>query len=398
MNILVKKFGGTSVGSISRITQVAQRVAQAHKKGEKIVLVSSAMAGETDRLVSMAKQLGTNYGLAYDMLVSSGEQVSISLLALALEAQGVKAQPFLAYQIGIQTNSIFSEARIKDIKTDIILKTLKENKIPVIAGFQGVNSKNEITTLGRGGSDTSAVALAAALKQDSCEIYTDVSNIYTSDPKKIPQAKKIHSLSFEEMLEMAILGTKVLHFRCVELAAKFNVKIHLRSSFEKEGGTWISQKEEGMENPIVSSIISDEDISVIKLFPIPKGVGFIHQVFDLLSEESIIVDVISQSYNQEGQRLAFSIKSEDADRVKKIVSPLIEKEKIFVVKNVSKVSIVGVGMAHHSGVAAKFFDVLNQKSANLHLITTSDIKISAIVDKKDTAAVMKSLHRHFFGE
>ena len=395
MDILVKKFGGSSIGSIPRITQVAQRVAQAHKKGEKIVLVASAMAGETDRLVSMAKKFGMSHGLAYDMLVASGEQVSISLIALALETHGVKAQPLLAYQVGIRTDSVFSEARIKEIKTDLILKTLKEDKIPIIAGFQGVNSKNEMTTLGRGGSDTSAVALAVALKQNSCEIYTDVSNIYTSDPKKIPQAKKIHSLNFEEMLEMAILGTKVLHFRCVELAAKFNVKIHLRSSFEKEGGTWISQKEEGMENPIVSSIISDEDISVIKLFPIPKGVGFIHQIFNLLSEESIIVDVISQSYNQEGQRLAFSIKAQDVDRVTKIVSPLIEKEKIFVVKNVSKVSIVGVGMAHHSGVAAKFFDVLNQRSANLHLITTSDIKISAIIDKKDTAAVMKSLHRHF---
>ena len=395
MNVSIKKFGGTSVGSIACIQRVAQRVAHSHSKGEKIVIIVSAMDGETDRLVQMAKQLNSDRGLAYDMLLASGEQVSISLLSLALKVQGIESQPFLAYQLGIQTDSVHSEARIKNINTDLILKTLKENKIPIVAGFQGINSKNEITTLGRGGTDTTAVALAVALKQDSCEIYTDVPNIYTADPKKIPQAQKIHALGFEEMMEMAILGARVLHFRCVELAAKFNVKIHLRSSFEKEGGTWVFQKEESMESPIVSAVMSDEDISIIKLFPIPMGVEFISNVFDLLSKESILVDVISQSYNQEGQRLAFSIKTDNVDRVKNILSSLISEEKIFVVKDVCKVSIVGVGMAHHSGVAAKFFEVLNQSKTHLHLITTSDIKISAIVDRKDVSTVIKSLHHKF---
>ncbi len=395
MNISIKKFGGSSIGSIARINQVAERVALSHKKGEKIVLVASAMAGDTDRLDQMAKKFHFNHGLAYDMLLASGEQVSVSLLSLALETQGVKAQPILAYQLGIQTDSIFSEARIKNINTDLILQILKENKIPVVAGFQGVNSKNQITTLGRGGSDTTAVALTAALQQDTCEVYTDVPSIYTADPRKIPQAQKIHHLSFDEMMEMAILGAKVLHFRCVELASKFNIKIHLRSSFEKEGGTWVSQKEENMENPIVSSVLSDENITVIKLFPIPMGVEFISHVFHLLSKESILVDVISQSYNQEGQRLAFSIKEEKTNRVIEILSSLIEKDKISIVQNVCKVSIIGVGMAHHSGVAAKFFDVLNQTSAHLHLVTTSDIKISAIIDKKDVSKVMRKLHHTF---
>ena len=395
MDISIKKFGGSSVSSITHINKVATRVAQSYKKGEKIVLVASAMAGETDRLAKMANQLKCMRGLAYDMLLASGEQVSISLLSLALQAQGVKAQPFLSYQLGIQTDSVFSEARIKNINTDLILKALKEDKVPVIAGFQGINSKNEITTLGRGGSDTTAVALTIALKQDVCEVYTDVPSIYTADPRKIHTAQKIHHLSFEEMMEMAILGARVLHFRCVELAAKFDIKIHLRSSFEEEGGTWVSRKEENMENPIVSAVMKDENISVIKLFPIPMGVEFVSNVFSLLSKESISVDVISQSYNQEGQRLAFSIKSENTNQVMEILSCVVEKNKISVVEDVCKVSIVGVGMANHCGVAARFFDVLHQSSTHLHLVTTSDIKISAIVDKKNVSSVMEKLHYNF---
>ncbi|MDE0151749.1 MAG: aspartate kinase [Bdellovibrionales bacterium] len=396
MNLFIKKFGGTSVGSIDRIMAVADRIYECHQSGEKMVIVLSAMSGETNRLVQMAQEINPAYkGMAYDMLLASGEQVSISLLSIALNKKGLSAVPLLAYQVGIQTDSLFSSARIQNINTDLILKLIKQNKIPLIAGFQGINKDNQITTLGRGGSDITAVALSAALKQSTCEIYTDVPNIYTADPRLVKTARKITQLSFEEMMEMAILGTKVLHFRCVELAAKFNIKVHLRSTFEKTSGTWVLPKEEIMESPIVSSVISDMNTCIIKLFPIPAGVEFISNVFNKLSEKSIIVDVISQSYNSEGQRLAFSIKEEQLSSALEILSPLLGQDKITVIKDVAKVSIVGVGMANQSGVAAQFFETIKNSSAHLHLITTSDIKISAIVDKNNSLPLMKGLHKTF---
>jgi len=394
--LFIKKFGGTSVGSIDRIMAVADKIHECHQSREKMVIVLSAMSGETNRLIQMAQEVDPDYkGMAYDMLLASGEQVSISLLSIALNKKGLKAVPLLAHQVGIQTDSLFSSARIQNINTDLILKLIKQNKIPLIAGFQGINKDNQITTLGRGGSDITAVALSAALKQSSCEVYTDVPNIYTADPRLIPSAQKIPRLSFEEMMEMAILGTKVLHFRCVELAAKFNIKIHLRSTFEKTSGTWVLPKEEIMESPIVSSVISDMNTCIIKLFPIPSGIKFISTVFNKLSEKSIIVDVISQSYNSEGQRLAFSIKEEQVSSVLEILSSLMEKDKITLIKDVAKVSIVGVGMDNQSGVAAQFFETLKNSSAHLHLITTSDIKVSAIVDKKNSLPLMKELHKTF---
>ena len=375
---------------------VAERICECRQSGEKMVIVLSAMSGETNRLIQMAREIDPAYtGMAYDMLLASGEQVSISLLSIALKKKGLEAVPLLAHQAGIHTDSLFSSARIQNIKTNLILKLLKQNKIPLIAGFQGVNKDNHITTLGRGGSDITAVALSAALKQPFCEIYTDVPNIYTADPRLIPSAQKISQLSFEEMMEMAILGTKVLHFRCVELAAKFNIKIHLRSTFEKTSGTWILPKEEIMESPIISSVISDMNTCVIKLFPIPSGIEFISTVFHKLSEKSILVDVISQSYNSEGQRLAFSIKEEQAPSVLEILSSLLTEDKITLIKDVAKVSIVGVGMANQSGVAAQFFETFKKVSPHLHLVTTSDIKISAIVDKKNALPLMKELHQTF---
>ena len=396
MKLFIKKFGGTSVGSIDRIMAVTDRIHECCQAGEKMVIVLSAMSGETNRLIQMAREIDPSYkGMAYDMLLASGEQVSISLLSIALNKKGLKAVPLLAHQVGIQTDSLFSSARIQNINTDLILKLIKQNKIPLIAGFQGVTKNNQITTLGRGGSDITAVALSAALKQSTCEIYTDVPNIYTADPRLITSAQKISQLSFEEMMEMAILGTKVLHFRCVELAAKFNIKIYLRSAFEKTLGTWVLPKEEIMENPIVSSVISDMNACVVKLFPIPSGIEFISTVFNKLSEKSIIVDVISQSYNSEGQRLAFSIKEEQTSSVLEILSSLLEQNKITLIKDTAKVSIVGVGMANESGVAAQFFKTLQKSSAHLHLITTSDIKISAIVDKKSALPFMKELHKTF---
>ena len=396
MKIFIKKFGGTSIGSIDRITALSDRIYECHQAGEKMIIVLSAMSGETNRLIQMAQNIDPSYkGMAYDMLLASGEQVSISLLSIALNKKGLQTVPLLAHQVGIQTDSLFSSARIKNINTDLILKLVKQNKVPLIAGFQGVNKDNQITTLGRGGSDITAVALSAVLKQSFCEIYTDVPNICTADPRLIKSAQKISQLSFDVMMEMAILGTKVLHFRCVELAAKFNIKIHLQSAFEKTPGTWILPKEEIMENPIVSAVISDLNICVVKLFPIPSGLEFISTVFNKLSKKSIIVDVISQSYNSEGQRLAFSIKEEQVSTVLEILSSLIDKNKITLIKDAAKVSIVGVGMANQSGVAAQFFETVQKSQAHLHLVTTSDIKISAIIDKTHSLSLTKELHKTF---
>ena len=392
----IKKFGGTSVGSIEKILAAAERIYEDHQSGEKIIVVVSAMSGETNRLIELARQIDPSYrGASYDMLLASGEQVSVSLLAMALKTLGLSAAPLLAHQAGIQTDSFFNEARIQNIQTEHILTRVQEGKIPLIAGFQGVTEDNQITTLGRGGSDTTALAIAAALGQKVCEIYTDVSNIYTADPRIIKKALKISKLSLDEMMEMAILGTKVLHFRCVELAAKFKIKIHLRSTFEKQEGTWILPKEEIMETPVVSAVIHDMNTAIIKLFPIPWGIEFIANVFDQLAKKSIMVDVISQSYNKEGQRLAFSVKEENISSVLKVLSSIIEEKKISVIKDTAKVSIVGVGMANQFGVASDFFKILHQCKANLHLVTTSDIKISAIVDKKNALTVMENLHNRF---
>ena len=395
--LMIKKFGGTSVGSVDRILAVAQRIEDSFRKKEKMVVVVSAMSGETNRLIQLARQIDSSStkGVEYDMLLASGEQVSISLLALALKQKNIPAVPLLAHQVGIQTDSLFSSARIQSIQTDLILKHIQEGKVPLIAGFQGVTQDNQITTLGRGGSDTTAVALAVALQQPVCEIYTDVPNIYTADPRLISKAVKIPQLNYEEMMEMAILGSKVLHFRCVELASKFNVKIHLRSTFEQKDGTWILSKEEKMESPVVSTVIQDSDVVVVKLFPIPMGVDFITQVFQELSKQSIMVDVISQSYNSEGQRLAFSVKQKDESDVKKVLSKIVDKEKISIIKDVAKVSIVGMGMATHSGVASQFFKVLNKCQVNLHLVTTSEIKISAIIDNSNVLQVLEQLHQTF---
>lgn len=396
MDIAVKKFGGTSVGSIERIRSAAQRIYEDYQFQKRMAVVVSAMSGETNRLIQLAREINTEYyGPAYDMLLASGEQVSVSLLSIALKKLGVKTCPLLAHQAGIHTDSLFSSARIQHIQTDFILRLIHQETIPLIAGFQGTTHDNQITTLGRGGSDTTAVALAAALRQKTCEIYTDVSNIYTADPRWVPAAFKISKLSREEMMEMAILGSKVLHFRCVELASKFDIKIHLRSTFEKTQGTWVVSKEEVMESPVVSAVIQDMDAVIVKLFPIPWGVDFIAQVFQHLSKKFIMVDVISQSYNSEGQRLAFSIKEKDVSEVTKILYSLLEKEKVSVIKDAAKVSIVGVGMAAHSGVASQFFDVLNQCGVHLHLVTTSEIKISAIINRKDMKNVLQSLHQHF---
>ena len=396
MEIRVKKFGGTSVGSIERIEAVAQRIEEDFAGGEKMAVVISAMAGETNRLVELARRIDPLYrGEAYDMLLASGEQISVSLLSMALKKRGLKTAPLLAKEAGIETDAFFSEARIQKIKTKTLLSHIESGVIPLIAGFQGLSPKGRITTLGRGGSDTTAAALTAALGQKCCEIYTDVPSIYTADPRLIKEARKIERLSLEEMMEMAILGSKVLHFRCVEIAARFGIQIHLRSAFEKKPGTLVLPKEELMEAPVVSAVIQDLDTAIFKLFPIPWGTEFISEMFEKLAQSQILVDVISQSYNSEGQRLAFSVREESVPAVLKILSKMMKEEAITVIKDTAKISVVGVGMANQFGAAAQFFKIIHECGARLHLVTTSDIKISAIVDKKQAPSLMKKLHHEF---
>lgn len=392
--IHIKKFGGTSVGSIERIEKVAERIAK--DKDQKQVVVVSAMSGETNRLVTLAKYIAPfNRGPAYDMLLASGEQVSVALLALALEKRNIKAIPMLAHQVGIETDALFSRARIQKINTEQIKKHLEAGYIPLVAGFQGVTNRNTITTLGRGGSDTTAVALAAAFKQPECEIFTDVPKVYTADPRLIEQATPIPKISFEEMMEMSSLGSRVLHCRSVEIAAKYKIKVHVRSTFEETEGTWIVPKEDLMESPLVSAITHDTKTVIIKMHPVPNGTEFITQLFKLLSEQHISIDVISQSYNKEGQRLAFSINEEDLEETKKTIYKVIDKKKVDIIENLAKLSIVGVGMANHPGVAARFFKALNQIGMDIHLVTTSEIKISAVINTQYLSEAAKAIHKEF---
>lgn len=395
--IIVKKFGGTSVGSLERIEAVAERVIEDKMRGEKPIIVASAMSGETNRLVRLANELNPYYrGPAYDMLLASGEQVSISLLTMALEKRGVRAEPLLAHQIGIQTDALFSKARIHSVDTKRLLRYVDEGIIPVVAGFQGITEEARITTLGRGGSDTTAVALAAALGSDQCEIYTDVPAVFSADPRLVSRAREIGKLSFEEMMEMASLGSKVLHFRCVEIAAKYKVKIHLRSTFEKRSGTWILGEDQMLENPVVSSVTHDAQTAVIKLFPVPAGTGFLAHLFNELAERGIVVDIITQSQNEKGQRLAFSISEDDLLQAEKTIKELVKGEvEITVMKDMAKVSVIGVGMKNHPGVAARFFQVLSQDDVEVHLVTTSDIKISAVITREDLKKSAEKLHSEF---
>lgn len=396
-SIVVKKFGGTSVGSIERIETVAERVLADIQLGQKPIIVASAMSGETNRLVRMANDIDPRYrGPAYDMLVASGEQVSIALLAIALKKRGVRAVPLLAHQLGIQTDAIFSKARITSVNNQKLQSYVDDSVVPIVAGFQGVTDGDQITTLGRGGSDTTAVALAAALGLSVCEIYTDVPAVFSADPRLVPRAREIRTLSFDEMMEMATLGSKVLHFRSVEMAAKFRVRIHLRSTFETREGTWVVPEGDNMEAPVVSSITHDAATVVLKLFPVPFGPAFLAELFENLAKRGVIVDIITQSQTEDGQRVAFSMPEDDLNMAVEVVSDLLGQSSIVErMRDVAKLSAVGVGMANHPGVAARFFRVLEKVGAEVHLVTTSDIKISAVINRDGLAEAARVLHSEF---
>jgi len=400
MACVVQKYGGTSVGSIDRIKNVAKRVAQTYKQGHQVAVVVSAMAGETNRLVDLTEQLSPQPDLReYDVVVSSGEQVTIGLLAIALNAMGVPAESFVGSQIKMITDSIYSKAKIQSVDPVRIHAALNNKKVAVIAGFQGVDTSENITTLGRGGSDLSAVAVAAALEADVCEIYTDVDGVYTTDPNICANARKIDRISYEEMLEMASLGAKVLQARSVEFAKNHGVAIHVLSSFTNNPGTYVVEEEPDMEKVLVTSIAYNKDEAKISLRRVPDVPGMAAKVFTPLAEANIVVDMIIQNISKEGYTdLTFTVPKSELNTAINIIEPTakeLEVPEVITDEKVAKVSIIGVGMKTHAGVAARMFQALSAENINIEMISTSEIKISCIIKEKYTELAIRALHDAF---
>jgi aspartate kinase len=399
--LIVQKYGGTSVGNIERIRAVARRCLATQRQGHDVVVIVSAMSGETNRLLALAKQLSELPSeRELDVIVSTGEQVSVGLVALAIHAEGGEAVSLLGHQVRILTDSAFSRARIKEIDARAIGSALKDGKIAVIAGFQGVDESGNITTLGRGGSDTSGVAIAAALKADVCEIYTDVDGVYTADPNVVPNARKVSRISYEEMLELASLGAKVLQIRSVEFGMKFGVPIHVRSSFNDNEGTWVVPEEKAMESVMVSGVTATRDESKITLHGISDQAGIQAMVFRPLAAAGIVVDVIVQAYVQNGRtNLTFTLPAADLARARDLLikqcGHLCTPDQIKAETNLSKVSVVGVGMRSHAGVALKMFEILARENIGVQLISTSEIKISCVIDEKYAELAVRALHDGF---
>ena len=400
MGIIVQKFGGTSVGSIEKIKNVARRLMETQRKGYEVVAVVSAMAGETDRLINLAYEVADSPdSREYDVLVSTGEQVSVALVAMAINSLGGKARSFIGHQVKILTDESFSKARIVNIETEKLLKEVKEGYIAVVAGFQGVDEAGNITTLGRGGSDTTAVALAAALGAEVCEIYTDVDGVYTADPNICPNAKKIKRISYDEMLEMASMGAKVLQTRSVEIAKKFRVPVHVRSSFREEEGTMVTVEDEEMEKHVVSGVTYNRDEAKLTISGIPDVPGVAAKIFRPIAEANIVVDMIIQNVSSEGNAdLTFTVSKGDAKKALEILREVgreLGATSVNADENIAKISIVGAGMRSHAGVAAKFFSTLANESINIMMISTSEIKISCVIEEKYTELAVRVLHEAF---
>ena len=402
-SLIVQKYGGTSVGTLERIEHVADRIVKVRKTGVDIVVVVSAMAGETDKLLKMARSLSKNPARReVDMLLSSGERISAALLALALQSRGIPAFSMTGRQIGLQTDSTHTRARITNIDTRRARKMLNENHVIVVAGFQGINEEGDVTTLGRGGSDTSAVALAVALGARQCEIYTDVDGVYTTDPRIVPQAKRLDVVSYDEMLEMAGLGAKVLQTRCVEFAHKYKMPLIVKSSFkekEENKGTLICEEDPKMEQPVVSGIMCDKNQAKITLKEVPDQPGIAANIFEPLATASISVDMIIQNVSEQGHTdLSFTVAREELDEAMVIMNKAAKKihaTQISSDAKIAKVSIVGAGMRSHSGVAAQIFKTLSAHKINILMISTSEIKVSCIIEQKNSKAAVIALHDAF---
>ncbi|HOJ13223.1 MAG TPA: aspartate kinase [Deltaproteobacteria bacterium] len=401
MGIVVQKYGGTSVGSLEKIRFVANKVASRYREGHDVAVVVSAMAGETDRLIRLAKDLSpTPDPREMDVLVSTGEQVSIALLAMALKDLGIPARSLLGFQIGIKTDDAFMKARILDIDTQVLRKIFEAKEVAVVAGFQGITEDMEITTLGRGGSDTSAVALAAVLGADVCEIYTDVDGVYTCDPNIYDKARRLDKISYDEMLEMASLGAKVLQTRSVEFAKKYNVPILVKSTFSDEGGTLTTQEDADMEKEVVSGITHDRNEAKITILGVQDKPGVAAMIFTPLAENNINVDMIIQNVSADGKLadLSFTVSKSDYERALAIVKGIADRlgcRDVVGDTSVAKLSIVGVGMRSHAGVASKMFSALSSVGINIQMISTSEIKISCVIDEKFIELGVRVLHDAF---
>jgi aspartate kinase len=400
MALIVQKYGGTSVANLAKIENVAMRVIKAKEAGNQVVVVLSAMAGETDRLINLAHQITDSPDeREYDALISTGEQVTVSLLAIMLNKMGYPARSFLGFQVKILTDSAYKKARIMNIDTMAIKNELKKGAVVIIAGFQGVDADNNITTLGRGGSDTSAVALSAALHADVCDIYTDVDGVYTTDPNICSKARRLSKITYDEMLEMAMLGAKVLQPRSVEMAKKYQVPLYVRSSFTDEGGTLVTKEDSAMEKEVVSGVTYDRDQAKITVVHVPDRPGIAARLFTPLAEHHIVVDMIIQNASVDGfTDMTFTVSRKDIKEATRLVEEAgkdISASKVEVDETVAKISIVGVGMVSHSGVAAKMFATLAHEGINILMISTSDIKISCVVQAKYTELAVMVLHDAF---
>jgi aspartate kinase len=400
MALLVHKYGGTSVGTIERIHRVADKVAKAKGEGHSLVVVLSAMSGETDRLITLAHEVTKHPDeREMDMLLSTGERVTIALLAMELRGRGIDARSFTGRQVGIITDSAHTKARIARVAADRIREALKQGVIPIVAGFQGINEQSDVTTLGRGGSDLTAVALAAALKADRCVIYTDVDGIYTADPNIVPAARRLDKISYEEMLELASLGAKVLQSRSVEFAAKFNVPLEVQSSFTEGKGTLVVKEDADMERVTVSGVTGDRNQAKVTIVGVPDRPGIAARIFGPIADASVLVDMIIQNVSQASLTdMSFTIPRADlpkaTSRVKRIAKD-IDAKSVAVTESIAKVSLVGVGMRTHSGVAAKMFEVLSKEDINIMMISTSEIKISCVIGEKHLQQAMRALHKAF---
>ena len=400
MGLVVQKYGGTSVADIEKIENVARKVIKTKEEGNDVVVVLSAMAGETDRLIQLAHKAAEDpQQREYDALIATGEQITVSLLSIVLNRLGHPAKSFLGFQVKILTDQAYKKARIIEIDKDPIHRELQKGIIVVVAGFQGVDGENNITTLGRGGSDTTAVALAAALKADFCDIYTDVDGIYTTDPRICSRARRLKKISYDEMLEMAMTGAKVLQPRSVELAKKFGVPVYVKSSFSDGEGTLVTKEDKEMEKEVVCGVTYDRDQAKITVVRVPDRPGIAAQLFTPLAENNIVVDMIIQNASIDGfTDLTFTVSRKEIRNAQKLVEVIakdIGANQVEVDDDVAKVSLIGVGMVSHSGVAAKMFSTLARERINILMISTSEIKISCVVQAKYTELAVSALHDAF---
>ncbi len=399
MSLIVQKFGGSSVANAERVMNVARRIVDTYKQGNSVVVIVSAQGDTTDELIEKAKEINPNASKReMDMLLSTGEQISISLLAMAIQSLGYNAVSLTGWQIGMNTDSNYSKARIKNINSERLQKELEANNIVIVAGFQGINKYDDITTLGRGGSDTSAVAIAAALHADLCEIYTDVDGVYTADPRIVKDAKKMDSISFDEMLELASLGAGVLHNRSVELAKKYNVNLMVRSSLNNNPGT-VVKEETKVERMIVKGVAKDSDVARISICNIEDKPGMAFKVFSLLASKKINVDIILQSIGREGKKdISFTVSEDNLEKAVEILEQNKERlsyEELKTSNEVCKISIVGSGMVNNPGVACTMFEALYDANINIHMISTSEIKVSVLINKKNADKAMNVIHDKF---